>query len=70
MFVSVKFRDTDDRAFTYTSDLPLAVGDKVLVDARGVEKVVTVVGIDHPEPSFACKPIIGMAPTKEDTADE
>ncbi len=70
MFVSVKFREADTRAYTYATELPLVPGDRVLVDVKGEQKVVHVAEIDLPEPNFACKPVIGMAPPKEEPAEE
>jgi hypothetical protein len=69
-FVSVKFREADTRTYTYTSDIPVNIGDRVLVDVRGEEKVVYVVEADVEKPGYACKPIIGMAPAKEEPANE
>ncbi len=68
MFVSVKFRREDTRSYTYLANEPFSVGDAVLVDVKGEKKVVVVDSVDLPEPSFACKPIIGIAPPKEDPA--
>lgn len=65
MFVSVKFRPEDTRTYTYLANETFAVGDAVLVEVKGDRKVVFVAGVDLPEPSFACKPIIGIAPPKE-----
>lgn len=66
MFVSVKFRDGDSRAYTYSCNLPVKPGDRVMVDTKDGQKIVTVVAIDHPEPAFDCKPITGIAPPKPD----
>jgi hypothetical protein len=64
MFVSVKFREGDSRTYTYTCDLDVNPGDKVTVEGKGEQKIVTVAEVDLPEPSFACKPITGIAPPK------
>lgn len=64
MFVSVKFRAADTRSYTYLANEAFSAGDTVLVDVKGEQKVVVVDAIDLPEPSFACKPIIGRAPEK------
>ena len=64
MFVSVKFRAADARSYTYLANEAFASGDAVLVDVKGEQKVVVVDAIDLPEPSFACKPILGRAPEK------
>ena len=59
MFISVKFRPDDHRAYTYTydGDVPLAQGDLVEVDTRDGRKTVAVFETDLPEPPFECKPI-------------
>lgn len=67
MFISVKFRPEDTRTYTYMANEAFAVGDAVLVEVKGEQKVVTVAGVDLPEPPFACKPILGIAPPKEPT---
>lgn len=64
MFVSVKFRAADARSYTYLANEDFNPGDRVLVDVKGEQKVVVVDAINLPEPSFACKPIIGRAPEK------
>ena len=64
MFVSVKFREADARSYTYLANEDFNPGDRVLVDVKGEQKVVVVDAINLPEPSFACKPIIGRAPEK------
>lgn len=64
MFVSVKFRAADARSYTYLAKEAFAAGDAVIVDVKGEQKVVVVDAINLPEPSFACKPIIGRAPEK------
>ena len=64
MFVSVKFREADARSYTYLANEAFNPGDRVLVDVKGEHKVVFVDAVDLPEPSFTCKPIIGMAPEK------
>lgn len=64
MFVSVKFRADDMRSYTYLANEAFSAGDAVLVDVKGEQKVVIVDATDLPEPSFACKPIIGRAPEK------
>lgn len=61
MFLSVKFRETDTRTYTYQTDAPFAPGDRVLVEVRGEQKIVHVAEIDLPAPKFECKPIIGPA---------
>jgi len=69
MYVSVKFREGDSRTYTYTCDLERApeIGEAVLVETKDGTKVVYVAALDQPEPSFPCKPIIGIAPPKEPT---
>lgn len=68
MFVSVKFREGDSRSYTYTCDLAVAPGDRVTVDTKDGQKVVIVDAIALDEPPFACKPITGFAPQKDDGA--
>lgn len=59
MFISVKFRPEDQRAYTYTYDglVPIVPGDYVEVDTREGRKIVQVHEVDLPEPPFVCKPI-------------
>ena len=64
MFVSVKFREGDVKTYTYLANEAYAVGDRVLVDVKGEQKVVYVADIDLPQPKFECKSILGMAPEK------
>ena len=64
MFVSVRFREGDSRVYTYTCDLDVKSGDNVTVETKDGQKIVTIAEVDLPEPSFACKPIIGIAPPK------
>lgn len=66
MFVSVKFHERDSRAYTYTCDLPVKPGDRVTVETKDGQKIVTVADVDQPEPAFACKPVTGIAPPKPD----
>ena len=68
-FCKCKFRSSDTRTYTYRNDgAPVAVGDRVEVEAPRDEGkvVVEVAEIDVPEPPFACKPILGLAPPKEE----
>jgi hypothetical protein len=62
MHLSVKFRRSDRRAYTYTydGDHPIAPGDQVKIDTRDGIKTVEVVAINLPKPSFACKPILSV----------
>ncbi len=69
MFVSVKFREGDIRTYTYQTDGVFSIGDRVLVEVKGEQKIVHVAEIDLPEPKFECQSIIGMAPDNEDTTD-
>ena len=64
MFVSVKFRPEDSRAYTYRydGDAPLRQGDLVQVDTREGRKTVAVFETDLPEPPFVCKPIAAALP--------
>lgn len=69
MFVSVKFREGDIRTYTYQTDGVFSIGDRVLVEVKGEQKIVHIAEIDLPAPKFECKQIIGVAPAKEDAAD-
>ena len=70
MFVSVKFRPGDSRAYTYhyDGDAALKQGDLVQVDTHEGRKTVAVFETDLPEPPFACKPIAALA--QESSSDE
>ena len=47
MFVSVKFREGDVKTYTYIANEAYAVGDRVLVDVKGEQKVVYVARISR-----------------------
>lgn len=67
MFVSVKFHEDAERAYTYTydGDAPLEPGSRALVDTpKEGRKTVIVAMVDVPEPNFACKPVVGLAKAK------
>ncbi len=68
-FVTCRFRPNDLKAYTYRNDgAPVKLGDIVKVEDNrnpGSWKRVWVVDVDLPEPSFACKPILGLV-TGED----
>lgn len=67
-FVVCKFA-ASKRGYTYANDgAPVSIGDRVEVQAPRDEGkvVVEVTEIDVPEPPFACKPILGLAPPKEE----
>lgn len=68
MFVTCKFHREATRTYTYTYDgeeaLEPGVAVEVLTPKDGV-RVVYVADIDVPEPAFTCKPILGLAPSKE-----
>lgn len=71
-FAVCKFRPGDRRGYTYHNDgAPVAVGDRVTVDGpRGEGKMtVEVSEIGVPEPSFATKAILGLAPPPEAKSD-
>ena len=68
-FVSVKFNPEQERTYTYRNDLaPVAVDDRVQVEARGKTKTATVVDVSNDDPGFPCKPIIGLAPENDEKA--
>lgn len=69
MFVAVKFREADARTYTYQTDDVFAIGDRVMVEVKGEQKIVHVAEVDLPEPKFACKPILGLAPPKPETVE-
>ena len=61
-FIECKFRSSDTRTYTYVNEgEPVAAGDFVKVPDNRSDgwKRVQVVTIDVPEPSYACKPILG-----------
>ena len=53
MFVKVKIIDTEGnekgRAYTYESDIDVEIGEKVIADMAGSDKVLKVVGFALPE---------------------
>lgn len=63
-FITCRFRPEDSRTYTYRNDGdPVRSGDCVKVpDNRDPTawKRVSVVDVDVPEPSFSCKPILGL----------
>lgn len=64
-FISVKFKDTQTRTYTYAnSGEPVAIGDTVKVPTKDGWKTVTVHEVDLEQPSFACKTILGKVETK------
>lgn len=67
-YVEIRFKPEDQRGYSYHNDgEPVAVGDKVRVDARGSEKIVEVVHLSDEAPPFETKPIIGKV---EEPADQ
>lgn len=68
MFVSVKFRPSDSRIYTYAYDgeAALEAGQAVYVETKDGQKVVTVHAVGVEEPAFQCKQILGPVPPKED----
>lgn len=72
-FVAVKFRPDDTRTYTYAWDgEPFAPGDEVKVPDNKSDgwKRVTVVSVTDEAPPFACKPILGRAPSRDEELDE
>lgn len=72
LYCKCKFRDTDERSYTYewAGDEPIVPGDFVKVaDNRGPDawKRVRVVEVSEEAPNFVCKPILGRV---EDEADD
>jgi len=63
-YVSVKFREQDQRTYTYHNDgEPLAPGDTGKVDdPRGGWKRVYVVAVSDQAPTFATKPVEKFVP--------
>ena len=75
-FIACKFRENDTRTYTYRNDgEPVLPGDKVVIADRhgdGLQKIF-VVDVDVAEPSFECKPILGLhrdEPTELDLGDD
>lgn len=73
-YVAVKFREGDTRTYTYHNDgAPVAAGDEVKVDDARSDgwKRVFVVSVDSAKPTFATKPILGIAdPQSDNKSDE
>jgi hypothetical protein len=72
-FVAVKFRPGDSRTYTYQWDgEPLAPGDEVKVPDNQSDgwKRVTVVSVSDQAPPFACKWILGRAPSADQERDD
>ena len=65
-YIRCKFNEHDYRTYTYHNDgAPVKVGDRVLVENRGIQKIVTVVSIAREAPTkFETKGILGVAPAK------
>lgn len=67
--------DGKGRPYTYANDgVRLEGGERVLVDRNGNSIPVTVTDVDVEQPKdkdgepIECKPILGFAPAKEETA--
>lgn len=72
-YVACKFRPEDNRSYTYAWDgEPLAAGDEVKVPDNKSDgwKRVTVVSVTDEAPPFACKMILGRAPSRDEELDE
>lgn len=70
-YVQVKFRASDTRTYTYENDGdPVAIGDEVKVADNRSDgwKRVEVVGITDEKPPFVCRPILGLAPPRDEGA--
>lgn len=62
-YVKVIFNEWDHKSYTYHNDgPPVARGNKVEVETAKGRAAVTVVDVGVVAPSFATKPIVGMAP--------
>ena len=74
MFITCSFKsDGSGRAYTYASDIEedIATGDRVVVlGPDGIEKIVTVIDVDVPQPPFECKQIIRLHVPDEDAQKE
>jgi len=69
-YVSIKFYPKDRRAYTYhNEDEPVKAGDRVEVATPHGKQEVTVISVSDTPPPFATKPILGLAPDKEETDD-
>lgn len=72
-YVACRFNPWDRRTYTYTWDgEPLAAGDEVKVPDNKSDgwKRVTVVSVTDKAPPFACKSILGRAPSRDQELDE
>lgn len=58
-FVACQFNPWDRRTYTYHNDgEPVAIGDRVAVETKDGEKLITVAAIVDTQPTFETKPII------------
>jgi hypothetical protein len=66
-FVAIKFREADQRSYTYHNDgPPVSIGDRVLVPSRnGGSQAVIVAGLGIDPPPFETKAILGLEPADE-----
>ena len=70
-FIRAQFKPGEGRAYTYHCDddgLLLVTGDRVEVESRHGTATVHVCELDVEEPTdFPTKPVLGLAPEKEQT---
>ena len=70
--VAVKYSESSEKTYTFHNDgVPVAPGDRVLVETGKGTKVVVVASVREPAPDdkplgFATKPILGLAPPPEE----
>lgn len=67
MFVSVKYKVAEhqygEKSYTYQTELPLKLGDKVVANTpKNPMQEALVVGVNMPEPPFKCKAITEYVP--------
>lgn len=73
LYVACKFREEDNRSYTYEWDgEPLEPGDLVKVPDRSGDgwKRVVVASVTDQAPPFPCKPIIGRFEPEAEAATE
>lgn len=66
-YLACKFYPASTQTYTYQNDGdPVAIGDKVDVEAKGehIKSVEVVEIVDAPD--FNCKAILGLSPPRED----
>lgn len=67
MYINVKYKVDDhhysDKSYTYHTELPAKLGDKVVAPTpKNPMQEALVVGVNMPEPPFKCKSIVEFVP--------